>query len=217
VVVETGASARGLGRADARSGAGERVRAALDQALALTDAPILLKFGQVDIEFVQMFQRLERGERVFDASAFALFAEQTVDRYLAFLGEAVVRGDRGRVHVRSLFPPALSDTAWRTGYVNAHIIDIHGPAESGGLAQRLAGIGIPDLAARTVLHRQVNALLAQAASAVGFSFDDDFTPVLGPTGTVDPRWLGAAAGADHHLDFRAIRALVVDRLWRLFE
>jgi hypothetical protein len=129
----------------------------------------------------------------------------------------VVREDRGRVHVRSLFPPALSDAAWRTGYINAHIIDIHGPAESGDLAQRLAGIEIPDLAARTVLHRQVNALLARAAAAAGFRVDDDFTPFLGSTGTVDPRWLGAAAGTDHHLDFHAVRAPLVDRLWRLFE
>lgn len=216
--LETGASARGLGRSDTRSGAGERVRAAIDQAMGVVDAmPILLKFGQVDLEFVQPFRRLEAGEQAFDPVGFKAFADETVARYLAFLSGAIALADRSRVHLCSLFPPALTDAAWRTGYVNAHIVELHGPADQDSLVQRLANLTIPDLAARTGLHADFNAALASAAAAEGFGTSDDFTPFLNGAGVVDPRYLDPAAGIDHHLDFHASRAPVVDQLWRLLE
>lgn len=215
--LETGASARGLARADARSGAGQRVRAAIDQALSVaTDGLVLLKFGQVDIEFVQVFKRLEAGASAFDSDSFRAFTEQTIERYLAFLTQAVAPADRARVRLGSLFPPTLSDAAWRTGYVNAHIVDLHGPADPEDLAQRLASLDIPDLAARTMLHAQVNARLASAAAAEGFAYDDHFTPFLGEAGLVDRSCLGPAGGGDHHLDFHASRARMLDHLWTLF-
>ncbi len=214
--LETGASARGLGRADARSGAGGRVRAAIDQALGRIEAPVLLKFGQVDIEFVQVFQRLERRERTFDPAAFQVFVLETMARYVAFVTGAVAPADRARVRLCGLFPPALSDAAWRIGYLNAHITAMHGPAARDDLAERLAGIEIPDLARRTALHRDANIALAMAAEAEGLGFLDDFTPFLSGAGEVDPRYLGPAQGADHHLDFHAVRPQVVDRLWPLF-
>lgn len=216
--LETGASARGLGRADARSGAGERVRSAIDQALGVTDdGPLLLNFGQVDIEFVHIFKRLDSGTAAFDPADFRAFAEQTIARYLAFLVQAVAPADRGRVHLGSLFPPALSDAAWRTGYVNAHIADLHGPADQHDLARRLAGLEIPDLTARTRLHAAFNARLASVAEAEGFKVPNPFTDFLGEAGVVDPRLQGPAAGTDHHLDFHASRALVVDHVWRVLE
>ena len=215
--LETGASARGLGRSDARSGAGDRVRAAIDQAQGAVTMPILLKFGQVDLEFVQPFKRLEAGEQAFDPARFKSFADETVARYLAFLSAAIAPGDRHRVHLCSLFPPALSDAAWRTGYVNAHIAELHGPADQAGLVQRLGNLTIPDLAVRTGLHADFNAALASAATAEGFATADDFTPFLNGAGVVDPRYLNPAAEADHHLDFHASRTPVVDQLWRLLE
>ena len=214
--LETGASARGLGRSDARSGAGERVRAAIDQALGADGAmPILLKFGQVDLEFVQPFKRLEAGEQAFDPMGFKAFADETVARYLAFLSGAIAPEDRPRVHLCSLFPPALTDAAWRTGYLNAHIVEMHGPVDQDSLVLRLSNLAIPDLAARTGLHADFNAALASAAGAEGFASTDDFTPFLNGAGVVDPHYLGPVAKADHHLDFHASRAPVVDRLWRL--
>jgi len=216
--LETGASARGLGRAEARSGAGERVRAAIDAALAATDtAPLLLKFGQVDVEFVQVFKRLETGASAFDPADAQAFVDETVARYVAFVASAVAPADRRRVRLCGLFPPALSDAAWRAGYVNAHMVDLYAPADARSLADRLAGLEIPDLGRRTALHKDFNAQLQSAATAEGLGFDDDLAPFLGPAGTVDPAWLGPAAGRDHHLDFSATRAAVVDRLWRLLE
>jgi len=216
--LETGASARGLGRAEARSGAGERVRAAIDAALAATDAaPLLLKFGQVDVEFVQVFKRLETGVAAFDPADFQAFIDETVARYVAFVASAVAPADRRRVGLCGLFPPALSDTAWRAGYVNAHMVDLYAPSGESSLTDRLAGLDIPDLTRRTALHADFNAALKAAAAAEGFGVHDDFTPFLGPAGVVDPGWLGPAAGHDHHLDFSATRAPVVDRLLRLLE
>lgn len=213
--LETGASARGLGRVGARSGAGERVGVAIRRALAVSEAPILLKFGQVDVEFVQVFKRLEQGQTAFDPSAFKTFADETVARYVDFLTDVVASDDRSRVRLCSLFPPALSDAAWRRGYFNAHIADLHGPADGGDLAERLSGFEIPDLRSRTALHADVNATLAAAGRAEGFAILDDFTPLLAAGGVADPRYLGASAGSDHHLDFHATRAQVVDQLWRL--
>jgi hypothetical protein len=216
--LETGASARGLGRAEAQSGAGERVRKAIGVALDIADtAPILLKFGQVDIEFVQVFKRLESGDRAFEPAGLQVFVDETVTRYMAFLIDAVAPADRPRVHLCSLFPPALSDAAWRSGYINAHIIELHGPADREGLAQRLDDLDVPNLAHRTALHANFNLALSSAAYAEGFGFHDDFTSFLGAAGVVDPCWLGSAAGTDHHLDFNATRARVVDQLWRLLE
>ena len=216
--LETGASARGLGRADARSGAGARVRAAIADALAVHEtSPVLIKFGQVDIEFVQVFKRLEAGERAFEPAHFRSFADETIARYVAFVADAVAPADRSRVHLCSLFPPTLSDAAWRAGYLNAHVVALHGPSGGGNLADRLAGLDIPDLARRTALHADFNTALGSAAYAEGFAFRDDFAPLLGAAGVVDPRWLGPAAGADHHPDFSATRRPVVDRLWRLLE
>jgi hypothetical protein len=215
--LETGASARGLGQADARSGAGRRVRAAINQVLDLPDVPVLLKFGQVDVEFVQVFKRLEAGQLAFEPGAFQTFVDETVSRYATFLADAVSAADRGRVHVCSLFPPTLSEAAWRTGYVNAHLAELHGPAEQQGLADRLSRLTLPSLAERTALHTVFNTVLASTVTAQGFAFSNDQTPFLGADGVVDPVYVGPAAGADHHLDFHASRAPVVDRLWRVLE
>lgn len=212
--LETGASARGLGRPDARSGAGARVCLALRKALDMPDTVILLKFGQVDVEFVQVFKRLEAGRTVFDLVDFHAFAEELVGRYVAFVADAVPPQDRARVRLCSLFPPALSDAAWRGGYVNAHIAQVHGPMDGADLSSRLAGLEMPDLAARTALHAHVNAALAEAAAAEGFTSYDDFALFLGAGDVVDPVYLGEAAGADHHLDFHATRAQVSEMLWR---
>jgi hypothetical protein len=216
--LETGASARGLGQGTARSGAGQRVRTAIDQALEATDAaPILLKFGQVDVEFVQLFKRLETDQRAFDAVVFNAFLDETVSRYAAFLTDAVSPADRWRVHICSLFPPTLADAAWRTGYVNAHVAALHGPADQQDLAVRLSRLSLPDLPTRTALHGGFNTALAAAVTARGFAFSDNHTPFLAAIGVVDPVYVGPAAGADHHLDFHASRAPVVDRLWRVLE
>lgn len=214
--LETGASARGLAGDGGRSGAGPRVRAALARLLAIEGLPILAKFGQVDIEFVHPFKRLAAGALAFDEAEFNAFADETIARYVAFLVDAVPASQRSRVRVMSLFPPTLSDAAWRAGYVNGHIVDQHGPAGQ-DLAAALAGLEIPDLARRTALHRRFGERLRQAAEAEGLTFVDDLALFVGVDGLVDPALLGPVASRDHHLDFRASRHAMLDRIWSIVD
>lgn len=213
--LETGASARGLANVDGRSGAGARVQAALSRMLAVEDLPILLKFGQVDVEFVHTFKRLASGVGAFDEAGFDAFLDETAERYVGFLAKATPVADRARVRVMSLFPPTLSDASWRTGYLNGHIVELHGPAESADLAQSLARLEIPSQIHRTALHARASARLREAARAKGFAVEDDHTALLGPAGVVDEALLGHTAGRDHHLDFHASRAPMLDRIWSL--
>ena len=210
----TGASARGLINPEAAAGAGGRVRGFLE-ALAPTPMPVVFKFGQVDVEFVFTFKRLETGAAAFDAGAFDAFAAETVERYIAFLTEATPAALRPWAWVAGLFPPALSDAAWRRGYVNAHIAALHGPAEPDALMKGLADLELPSLLERTRLHKAFNRRLFQAAVAAGFSPFYGYDALLGADGTVAKRLLGRAGGANHHLGYAASRAPLVEQLWTL--
>jgi hypothetical protein len=210
----TGASARGLANPEAAAGAGAKVRAFLD-ALAGAPMPVVLKFGQVDIEFVFTFKRLETDATAFDERAFDAFAEETVDRYVAFLQEAVPKPLRARTWVAGVFPPALSDRAWREGYVNAHIADLHGPADTKALRAGLARLELPPLAERTRLHKAFNTRLFGAADAAGFKVMFGFKALLDEGGAVRPRYLGRARGGNHHLGYAATRAPVLEQLWKV--
>jgi hypothetical protein len=208
----TGASARGLDNPQAASGAGARVRAFLE-ALASTPMPVVFKFGQVDVEFIFAFKRLETGATAFDREAFEAFANETIERYVAFLAAVTPPALRPCARVAGVFPPALSDAAWRKGYVNAHIAALHGPADPEVLAEGLARLELPSLAERTALHKAFNTRLIEAAGAAGFGVMFGFNALLGPDGTAAPRFLGKARGANHHLGYAATRAPVLDQLW----
>ena len=207
----TGASARGLINPDAAAGAGAKVRAFLE-LLAAEPYPVLFKFGQVDIEFIFTFKRLEDDAVAFDEAAFDAFCAETVERYMAFLAEATPAPLKPLARVAGVFPPALSDAAWRQGYVNAHIADLHGPSAR-DLPSRLARLEIPPLGARTRLHARFNERLYTAARAAGFRAFDTFEVLLDPDGTAARRYLGRAAGANHHLGYAASREPLVAALW----
>ena len=210
----TGASARGLINPESAAGAGERVRRFLEVLAPMpTPMPVVFMFGQVDAEFVFNFKRLEADAERFDEAGFEGFATETVARYVAFLAETTPASLRPLARVAGIFPPALSDRAWRQGYVNAHIADLHGPADAAGLAQRLKGLDIPPLATRTRLHARFNALLFEAAQAEGFGVLDGWNRLIGPGGTLDPRYLGNGRGANHHMGYAASRRPVVETLW----
>jgi hypothetical protein len=202
----TGASARGLRNPTAAAGAGVRVKAFLAE---LPPMPTIFMFGQVDVEFVHAFKRLEAGEAAFDARAFDAFAAETVDRYIGFLAEALPPALKPQARVATIFPPALSDAAWRQGYVNAHIAELHGPADLAGLAE----LEIPSLLERTRLHGRFNETLAAAARAAGLAMLDVFTPLLTTRGTVRRAHLGRGRGANHHLGYAASRTPLVEAVW----
>ncbi|WP_426010333.1 hypothetical protein [Caulobacter sp. DWR2-3-1b2] len=204
----TGASARGLSSTESRSGAGEQL--GRDIAPLLRAAPrILLMFGQVDVEFVHPYRRFRAGRTAFDPIELAAFLDETVERYVDALARRIAAADRERIDLVSILPPALSDLAWRRGYRNAHIAQLHGEADG---RIDLAGLEIPVAAARVTAHADFNTRLAAAAPALGFGYLDLFAPLMaGPM--VDPAFQGPAAGQDHHLDYHATREVVLDRLW----
>jgi hypothetical protein len=210
----TGASARGLVNPEAAARAGAKVRSFLE-ALAPTPLPVVFKFGQVDVEFVFTFKRLESGETAFDRGAFDAFAAETVERYVDFLTDATPPALRPWARVAGTFPPALSDNAWRQGYVDAHIAALHGPADQAALMDQLARLELPSLAERTSLHKAFNTRLIETAAKAGFGAMFGFNALLGPDGTLAPRFLGRAAGRNHHLGYAASRGPIVEQLWKL--
>lgn len=205
----TGASARGLGNIASRTGYGARVTGFLRALAALPQPPpVLFVFGQVDVEFVFTFKRLEGR-----APDFAAFCAETVSRYVGFLAAALPDRLRPRAEVAAVFPPALNDLAWRDGYVNAHIAELHGQLDPASLSNQLKALQIPSLRERTAQHALFNRMLEEKCLRDGLGFVDTFTPLLS-NGVADPSFLGPSAGADHHLGWRAVREPIVDLLWR---
>ena len=210
----TGASARGLSNPDSRSGQGDEVRRFVARLSSLAEpTPTLFVFGQVDVEFVFTFKRLETSPAAaFDPVTFDRFCEETAGRYAEFVARLGM--PPGLATLAGVFPPALSDAAWRAGYVNAHIAAEEGvPLDR--LVDLLARATIPDLVARTHQHRLFNRHLATAAAERGLAYAEVFEPLLNPRGVIDAAYLGAAAGLDHHLDASAIRRRIVPLLWGL--
>ena len=116
-----GGSARGLGNPASRSGYGEHLRRVVRSIGGLPGAdraPFLLQFGQVDIEFVYHFHRVRDGRRSLDLGEYRAFCAVTIERYLAFVTSLFAPTDRSTVFLISIFPPALSDDAWRRGHLN---------------------------------------------------------------------------------------------------
>ena len=209
----TGASARGLAKASSRSGQGDVVRALVERlATGSASIPVLLVFGQVDVEFVFTFKRLEQDPPAdHDARVFEDFCRETVDAYVTFAG-----GLPGPpVAVAAIFPPALSDEAWRQGYLNAHIAHEHTALGAEALRERLQAARVEPLKARTADHELFNRRLRCAAEARGLGWVDTFAALIGEGGVA--RGLGPAAGRDHHLDASAVRPAVVPQLWALLD
>ncbi|MEW5686376.1 MAG: hypothetical protein AB1942_15780 [Pseudomonadota bacterium] len=197
----TGSSARGLGNPASQAGAGQRIRAFLEErGDQLAGAVLLFKFGQVDLEFVHDYRRVRDGRAPFDLDRAVAFAADSVRRYIGFLRE--IRDlTPGRVVVTAAFPPALNDAALRDGYLNAHIVELHGALDLESMRRELQQLDMPSWAVRTDLARRYNAMLAEACAAAGLVFVDDFTPMLGADGLIDPEVIVWHGGTDHHLCF----------------
>jgi hypothetical protein len=195
----TGASARGLGNPQSRGGAGQRIREHLTaRADEIADGVILLKFGQVDLEFVYDYRRIRDGRRAFDRVDAVAFAEEGARRYVAFI--ETLRGlTTARLVVTAALPPSLNDAALRAGYINAHIGELHADSGPEQLLAQLQQLDMPDWKTRTDLARAYNAALAAECARAGLTFLDDFTPLCGPDGLIDPELLVWHGGTDHHL------------------
>jgi hypothetical protein len=204
-------SAIGLANPRSRSGAGKRL-AGLGDALATSGAgtslPIFFKFGQVDAEFVFDFDRIRRERFEFSTLEFHRFCRRSVESYVSFVAD---RFAATRPCLIGLFPPALSDAAWREGYVNAHVVATESDVDLDHVIAGVRRLEIPDLARRTRLHALYNQLLRERAQAANIGFLNDFSYFLGPGGVLDPRFVPSHRGADHHLE-EAPTAAIIERL-----
>jgi hypothetical protein len=200
----TGASARGLGNPASRVQAGARMRGhlkAVEGQLGedrLAEALVLLKFGQVDLEFVYDYRRVRDGRRAFDLADAEAFARDSAARFAAFVRD--LAGETPlKLVVTAALPPALNDAALREGYMNAHIVEMHAEIAPEALRAELQKLEMPDWRVRTGLARTYNRALAAACAEFGLIFFDDFTPLIGPDGLIDPELLIWHGGTDHHL------------------
>jgi hypothetical protein len=194
-VLFSACSAQGLGNPASKSGAARRL-APLAEALT-PDTPAIFKFGQVDVEFVFAFKRIEAEQVQFDLEEFDRFCRRSVLSYVGFLHDRL----RGRdVTVASIFPPTLSDEAWREGYVNAHIAAQEGDRPIEAIVAGLKQLEVPGLAERSRHHAHYNEILRHQAQRSGFAFIDDFSPFVGVDGVIDPVFTPTTRGRDHHLE-----------------
>ena len=215
-----GGSAIGLGEPHSRSGHGRQVRALIESlpgAETGNDIPILIRFGQVDLEFVQPLRRSRQGGTCFDQGEFEAFAAASVSAYAAFLVSVVPPARRAGVVVLGVFPPVVTDETLRRGHIDGGVANAAGINDPDALQAAFARLEWPDLATRTRLHAAYNARLEEAVCAAGFRFAADFDGLLSRDGVLDQRYIAAGNGRDHHLDFALTETLLTNTIWRLLQ
>ncbi len=213
----TGGSAAGLGNAASRSGYGRLLRQAVRTIVSLPgadDVPFLLQFGQVDIEFVYHFRRVRDAAWTLSLDDYRAFCDTTLERYIRFATGLFQIPSRHRVALVSVFPPALSDAAWRQGYVNGDIAQRETTVSVDRLRSGIARLEIANLRQRTDIHAYYNDRLRAESRRHGFGFIDGASPLLGADGLVASRYINPdTGGAEHHLDYRVTPAVVEGLIW----
>ena len=195
----SGGSARGLANPNAKSANGPRILTVLNQVTqANIGAPIVFKFGQVDIEFVYNFRRVAQQMHAFDLEDAEEYARQTIKRYARFLLQCRTVCPNPII-VSSVFAPTLSDVAIRDGYINAHIGQLHSDSEIKTLTAQLKDLDYPSLTMRTKYNRYFNDLLRRSCLDLGLEYLEEFDAMLDANGTIDATYTSAHRGTDHHI------------------
>jgi hypothetical protein len=199
-----GGSATGLANPASRSGFGTSLRqafATIDALPGSRDMPLLIQFGQVDLEFVYHFQRVRDRRLVLSMEDYRRFTGQVAERYFDYLCQVFPPAKRRRIFVSSVFPPVLTDAAWRRGYVNDVIARLESYDTLETIQDTLRVMEIADLSQRTGIHRRYNDLPRDGCDRHGFRFVDAMTPFLGRDGVVDPYYrVPEERRIEHHLD-----------------
>ena len=104
------------------------------------------------------------------------------------------------LYVSTIFPPIPLTEVARDALANGHIGYMEGADDIAQLRADLENLEIPDLRARTFLHRLFNKRLARAVSTLAdVKIVDPFDRFLTPAGTPHPRFGGPYRGHDHHI------------------
>lgn len=167
----TAGSAMGLRHADSISG----YRVALERDLQGTnsDEAIVLKFGQVDLDFVFYLKWVDDRSLAFDS-----FAADSVRKYFSFVDDALARGlvRREQLHIMSPFPTVVGDAALRESLCTLPFMQ---PAFKQAFRAKLEALALPSLAERTQHGRAYCEQLRLEASARGLRYVDMYSPLLG--------------------------------------
>jgi hypothetical protein len=214
----TAGSAAGLGNPASRSGYGPLLRDAIRTIQTLpggNEISFLFQFSQVDIEFVYHFRRVRDRRQVLDLHDYRTFCDDTLKRYIGFVANVFDLPRRKRVFLVSVFPPALSDAAWRQGYVNDDISRRETDESVQALSEGIRKLEIANFRQRTEIHLYFNARLKAACKRLGFGFLDVATGFLGADGLLNLLYISPETqGFEHHLDSRRTYAGLVDPIWR---
>lgn len=195
----SGGSARGLGNPRSRAGYGPGILQLLERiGPQSADTVLMFKFGQVDIEFVYNFRRIDSGLTIFDLADAERYIDETAEAYVDFLRQCRAATDIPMIAM-SVFPPALNDTALKQGYVNGHIAYLHSQQEITDLSQAIAAMEMPDIATRTALHRRFNQRLGKLCRQAGIYYLAEFDQMLDENGTIAKAYVAGHDGTDHHL------------------
>ncbi|WP_253339689.1 hypothetical protein [Sphingobium sp. OAS761] len=199
----SGGSARGLSNSHSRAGYRTYILDRLKRlGQMIAHRPVVMKFGQVDIEFLFDLMRVRDGKTRYDPERMRAFIDDTVERYAGFLADcrAVCRG---RLIVMSVFPPTLGDATIRAGYVNAHIAFLNEEDDADRLKAQLAALDHPDQVERTAVARHWNERIADMCARMGLDYLEEFDALLGEDGLIQDE---LSDPGDHHIILRAPRA-----------
>lgn len=209
-------SAGGLINKNSRSGYGVSISNYIEkngEFIATNQIPVLLKFGQVDAEFVYFFRVMMSESFEFSFSDYIDFVEGVVGKYERFIVNLMdAEGVGGLLRVVSCFPPALSDVAWKTGYLNARIARFESDLEGDTLKEKIKNVKIPNIFLRTRMHKIFNAYLQIMCAKIGVEYINDFDMCVSNSNycgervsTVRDSLIKSHKGSDHHLDFFVLR------------
>jgi len=197
----SGGSAGGLNNPKSKSAYGETIFRALtnESFYKRLELPMFFQFGQVDVEFVYLFKRIKNGSAKYDRAAYMKFCDDIAESYCQFISK--IKTDYpGNVFLISIFPPALSDSALKQGYVNAHISVHEDVGDIEKLKEALRQLEIPDEIERAFIHQYFNAKLREISNQLNLIYIDAFTPFFSNAGVVSRQFIKSHSGTDHHLD-----------------
>ena len=192
----TAGSAMGLHHCDSITGYREALMG--DLRGTQPGEAVVLKFGQVDCDFVYYLKWVEDPSLAFEA-----FAAASVRKYFRFIDNALATllVTHEQLHIMSPFPTIVDDAALRESLCTL-------PFMSGSFKRhfraKLMTLKLPSLAVRTAQGRSYCERLQAEAAARGLRYVDVYTPLLGGQGVCDL----VNPDADHHLRRRHVPLLL---------
>jgi len=202
-------SAMGLNNENSVSQYGNKLINEIKKLKSCKDIPIFLKFGQVDAEFVYIYDCIRRKINKPEFESFEEFANRSIDQYMHFIDRIILEiGTAHTLRICSIFPPTLADSAWRRGYVNGRSARFEGDRTVEELEAAVRELQLPSLFERTLMHVYFNAELQKQCARRKIIFVNDYSEMISESGVIDRKYLGGHSGEDHHLSYDPIAQII---------